>query len=422
MSFVAFSAAIDDRATGTATAAHGRALSSITLGTGPRGSRVNMASKYANRHGLITGATGSGKTCSMLRFVSEFNRCGVPVFAPDMKGDLATLISASIPAGVPAVRLVPGVNFRLSLRRLGGDLTARALGLSDAQRGALESYLNAGCESPAAIKRYPHRFASTATERAMARGLDRLDSNNFGSASFDIADLIVKPSRVHVFHARDIAEEGATYAAFITFMLRDLYRRLPEVGDRALPVLAFFIDEAHMLFSGAPPELVAEIERMVRLIRSRGVSLWFVTQSPADLSDTILAQLQNRIQHSLRAVTPKDWRGVRAAVDTMPPGNFGDPVKLLGTLAPRQSSRVAGRVDGPARRDRALYRCGSRVVAVRGRASRLGGVPPPGCPAGRATRGGCGRQGACCGCRREGACCGRPRLLGGRGPWCHGHP
>ena len=232
------------------------------------------------------------------------------------------------------MRLVPGVNFRLSLRRLGGDLTARALGLSDAQRGALESYLNAGCESPAAIKRYPHRFASAATERAMARGLDRLDSNKFGSASFDIADLIVKPSRVHVFHARDIAEEGATYAAFITFMLRDFYRRLPEVGDRALPVLAFFIDEAHMLFSGAPPELVAEIERMVRLIRSRGVSLWFVTQSPADLPDTILAQLQNRIQHSLRAVTPKDWRGVRAAVDTMPPGNFGDPVKLLGTLAP----------------------------------------------------------------------------------------
>ena len=187
---------------------------------------------------------------------------------------------------------------------------------------------------PAAIKRHPHRLAQAASERCLARALDRLDSSNFGSASFDIADLIVKPSRVHVLQARELAEQGATYAAFMTYLLRDLYQRLPEVGDRALPVLAFFVDEAHMLFTGAPVELVAELERMVRLIRSRGVSLWFVTQSPADLPDTILAQLQNRVQHSLRAVTPKDWRGVRAAIDTMPPGNFGDPVRLLGTLAP----------------------------------------------------------------------------------------
>ena len=222
----------------------------------------------------------------------------------------------------------------MSLRELGGDLAARAMGLTDAQRGALDSYLDAGCHTPRQIMSHPVRYALPATERAMVRGLSRLASDNFGSNAFDVADLIASPAPVTVLHAREIAEQGATYATVITYLLRDLYRRLPEVGDRVLPVLAFFIDEAHMLFSGAPAELVSEIERMVRLIRSRGVSVWFVTQSPADLPGSILAQLQNRIQHSLRAVTPKDWRGVRAAVDTMPPGNFGDPVKLLGTLAP----------------------------------------------------------------------------------------
>ncbi|WP_131194552.1 helicase HerA-like domain-containing protein [Lichenihabitans psoromatis] len=307
---------------------------SLMLGLSQTHQPVTMAAKFANRHGLITGATGSGKTRSLVRLASEFNRLGVPVFAPDMKGDLAELIAASIPARVPAVRLVPGVNFRLSLRDLGGDLASRAMGLTDAQRGALDDYLDLGCETPAAIKARPTRLASAATERALFRGLGRLDNANFGPGGFDVASLIAKPAPVTILHARDIAEQGATYAVTLTYMLRELYTRLPERGDADLPVLAFFIDEAHMLFTGAPAELVSEIERMVRLIRSRGVSLWFVTQSPADLPDGILAQLQNRIQHSLRAVTPKDWRGVRAAIDTMPPGDFVDAVKTLGTLAP----------------------------------------------------------------------------------------
>ena len=333
MSFVAFSAAIDDRSPAPAAATPISAYSFV-LGKSEAGKPVALACQFANRHGLITGATGSGKTRSLVRLASEFNRMGVPVFAPDMKGDLATLIEAGIPAGVNAVRLEPGRNFRLSLRRLGGDLVARACGLTDAQRGALDTYLDVGCETPTAIVDHPQRFGLPASERALIRGLNRLDDSNFGSASFDIASLISHPAPVTVLSARDIAEQGATYAVTISYLLRDLYQRLPEVGDRALPVLAMFIDEAHMLFADAPAELVREIERMVRLIRSRGVSLWFVTQSPADLPDTILAQLQNRIQHSLRAVTPKDWRGVRAAINSMPAGNIVDPVKALGTLAP----------------------------------------------------------------------------------------
>ena len=336
MSFVAFSAAIDHRGTGTRTMNAPTPVSaySFVLGSTTAGKPVALACQFANRHGLITGATGSGKTRSLVRLASEFNRMGVPVLAPDMKGDLADLVAQAVPAGVNAVRLQPSQNFRLSLRRLGGDLVSRACNLTDAQRGALDDYLNVGCETPRAIVDHPHRFGLPASERALIRGLSRLEDRNFGAASFDIADLIGKPAPVTILHARDIAEQGATYAVVMTYILRDLYLRLPEVGDRALPVLALFIDEAHMLFADAPAELVREIERMVRLIRSRGVSLWFVTQSPADLPDTILAQLQNRIQHSLRAVTPRDWRSVRAAIDSMPAGKIVDPVKTLGALPP----------------------------------------------------------------------------------------
>lgn len=313
-------------------------FASLSLGTNDRRGPCNMAARYANRHGLITGATGSGKTWSLVRLASEFNRIGVPVFAPDMKGDLADIIARGIPNCVAARRLVPGVNFHLNMREVGGDLMARAMGLSDAQRGVLDTELAAGACTPFQVRALAvSTGVPAATMRPLLRGLDRLDARNFGPNGFDVADLIATPAPVTVLHARDIAEQGATYAATIAYMLRDLYTRLPEVGDRATPVLAFFVDEAHMLFNGAPADLVAEIERMVRLIRSRGVSLWFVTQSPADLPDGILAQLQNRVQHSLRAVTPKDWRGVRAAIDTMPPGDFLDPVATLGKLPPGQA-------------------------------------------------------------------------------------
>ena len=298
-------------------------MNSISLG-----SNADLSLRYANRHGLITGATGAGKTSSMIRLASQFNAAGVPVFIPDMKGDVVGRVPG-------ASALVPGSSFKLSLAHMGAELVARALNLTDAQQGTLEEQPLR--HTPVALSQALSSDKS-ATARVIRRALNRLPGKFFGAYDFDVARLIDPSVPVTVLACDELMDAGNLYAATMVYMLRDLYDRLPEIGD-GKPLLAFFIDEAHMLFRDCPKSLLAELEKIVRLIRSKGVSLWFVTQSPADVPASILGQLQNRVQHSLRAATPQDWAAVKVAVDTMPAPALADidMHATIGNMAPGQA-------------------------------------------------------------------------------------
>lgn len=303
--------------------------------------------RYANRHGLITGATGSGKTVSMLRMIAEFNANAVPTFFPDVKGDVSGILMGN--PQIDLRYLNPGRNLKLSLLDLGPELAARALGLTDAQQGFLERALASGeaVHTPSQAWKHIAGMKGEATRNAIKRQFIRLRPELFGRG-FDVASLIDTQEPVTCLNARELVEDGNLYCVHILYMLRELMTRLPERGDAARPVLAFFIDEAHMLFKDCPPRLLAELERVVRLIRSKGVSLWFVTQSPSDIPPVILGQLANRIQHSLRASTPQDWKAVQVAVDTMPaPSDSSLKLyDLIGTMPPGQALVSLVRDDG----------------------------------------------------------------------------
>ncbi len=320
----------------------------------------------ANRHGLITGATGTGKTVTLQVLAEGFSRLGVPVFLADVKGDLSGLGAAGTPSTKLDARLaqlgIPAPNFaasatlfwdlfaeqghpvRATVSDMGPLLLARLLGLNDTQSGVLELVFKvaddeglllldlkdlramvqfAGDNAKSLTTRYGN--VSTASIGAILRNLLTLESAGgdhfFGEPMLDIQDLLQTDEAGHghinVLAASKLTQSSRLYACFLLWLLSELFEQLPEVGDPDKPVLVFFFDEAHLLFNDAPKALLEKIELVVRLIRSKGVGIYFVTQSPADIPDSVLGQLGNRVQHALRAFTPSDQKAVRIAANTL---------------------------------------------------------------------------------------------------------
>ncbi|MEK9953749.1 MAG: helicase HerA-like domain-containing protein, partial [Curvibacter sp.] len=319
----------------------------------------------ANRHGLITGATGTGKTITLQTLAEGFSRIGVPVFLADIKGDLTGIsqagrigdklakvlaergLEAPPPLACPTtlwdVFGEQGHPVRATISDLGPLLLGRMLNLNDTQEGVLQLVfkiaddqglllldlkdLRAMCQhvgDNAAQFRTQYGNISAASIGAIQRGLLQIEeqggSQFFGEPMLDIADFMQTRDGqgvVNVLAADKLMNAPRLYATFLLWLLSELFEQLPEVGDVDQPKLVFFFDEAHLLFNDAPKALLERIELVVRLVRSKGVGVYFVTQNPLDIPDTVLGQLGNRVQHALRAFTPRDQKAVKSAAETM---------------------------------------------------------------------------------------------------------
>ena len=320
--------------------------------------------KLANRHGLITGATGTGKTVTLQVLAEGFSNAGVPVFAADIKGDLSGIAAAGDmkPAFVErassmGIDLKPdrfpvtfwdlfgrdGHPIRATVSDMGPLLLARLLDLNDTQEGVLNIVFRVADEEGlllldlkdlrallafvgenAASLTTHYGNVSAASIGAIQRALLVIENQGgdafFGEPMLNIADLmhVDRDGRgmVNILAADKLMNNPRLYATFLLWMLSELFENMPEVGDLEKPKLVFFFDEAHLLFNNAPKALLESIEQVVRLIRSKGVGVYFVTQNPLDIPDSVLAQLGNRVQHALRAFTPRDQKAVRAAAET----------------------------------------------------------------------------------------------------------
>jgi DNA helicase HerA-like ATPase len=320
----------------------------------------------ANRHGLITGATGTGKTVTLQTLAEQFSRAGVPVFLADVKGDLSgmgkpgggnakvaerakllqlELRIESCPVVFWDVFAKSGHPVRATVSDMGPLLLSRMLGLNDTQEGVLNLVFKIADDAGlllldakdlramlqfvgenAAKFTTEYGNVSAASVGAIQRGLLALENQGagqfFGEPMLNIADLMqVEGGKgvVNVLAADQLMNSPKLYGTFLLWMLAELFEQLPEVGDVDKPKLVFFFDEAHLLFDDAPKALIDKIEQVVRLIRSKGVGVYFVTQNPLDIPESVLGQLGNRVQHALRAFTPKDQKAVKSAAETMRP-------------------------------------------------------------------------------------------------------
>src|SRR6056297_2097051 len=279
----------------------------VLLGGSDAG-HVLLDPRYANRHGLIAGATGTGKTVSLQVLAEAFSARGVPVFLADVKGDLARLLELN-----ETQEGVLHVVFHY----------ADEEGLLLLDMPDLRALLAHAAENHKEISTRYGRITS-ASIGAIQRRLLALESQGgnsfFGEPALELADLMRTDLSgrgiINVLDARELFHSPRVYATSLLWLLAELFEQLPEVGDAPLPKLVFFFDEAHLLFDNAPAALVSKVDQVVRLVRSKGVGVWFVTQSPLDLPDPVLGQLGNRIQHALRAFTPRDQKAVRAAATT----------------------------------------------------------------------------------------------------------
>ncbi|MDO1581421.1 helicase HerA-like C-terminal domain-containing protein [Rhizobium oryzicola] len=339
--------------------------------------------KFGNRHGLITGATGTGKTVTLQVLAEGFSSAGVPVFCSDIKGDLSGIAAIGEPKDFLLKRaeeiefadydntVFPtifwdlygekGHRVRSTVAEMGPLLLARLMDASDAQEGVLniafkiadegglplldlkdlQALLNYMGEHAAEIsKRYG--FVSKASVGSLQRGLLVLESQGaehfFGEPALEIGDIMrVAPDGrgvISVLAADRLMMNPRLYATFLLWLLSELFEELPEVGDPEKPKLVFFFDEAHLLFSEAPKVLLERVEQVVRLIRSKGVGVYFITQNPLDVPETVLAQLGNRVQHALRAYTPREQKAVKTAAETFranPAFSTEEAITTLGT-------------------------------------------------------------------------------------------
>ena len=335
----------------------------------------------ANRHGLIAGATGTGKTVTLQRMAESLSRIGVPVFMADVKGDLAGLSQAGelkgkIKERVEQLKLddfkneacpvvlwdtfgKQGHPVRTTASEMGPLLLSRMLNLNDTQQGVLSLVFKIADDNKLLLldmkdlramlqhvgenaKDFTTQYGnvSAASIGAIQRGLLELEGQGadqfFGEPALNIMDLIQTDAKgrgiINVLAADKLMTSPKLYATFLLWMLSELFEQLPEVGDVAKPKLVFFFDEAHLLFTDAPQALLEKIEQVVRLVRSKGVGVYFVTQNPLDVPDTVLGQLGNRVQHALRAFTPRDQKAVKSAATTMRANPALDVEKVIAEL------------------------------------------------------------------------------------------
>ena len=335
----------------------------------------------ANRHGCITGATGTGKTITLQVLAEQFSRIGVPVFLADVKGDLsgitkpgqmsdklgARLKKLALPepawGGCPTtfwdVFGEQGHPVRATISDMGPLLIARLLSLNDTQEGVLSMVFRIADDNGLLLLNLPDLRAmlqfvgdnaaqfrtqygnvSAASIGAIQRGLLQIEEQGgksfFGEPMLDIDDLIQTVDGrgvINVLAADRLMNNPRLYASFLLWLLSELFEQLPEVGDPDKPKLVFFFDEAHLLFTDAPPALLEKVELVVRLIRSKGVGVYFVTQNPIDIPDKVLGQLGNRVQHALRAFTPRDQKAVKVTAETMRPNPKLDIEKVILELS-----------------------------------------------------------------------------------------
>lgn len=344
---------------------------------------ICLCGKMANRHGLIAGATGTGKTVTLQVLAETFSQAGVPCFMADMKGDLSGISQAGQMSGfiekrcaefgieAPQFQGSPvsfydvfgekGHPMRTTISNMGPELLSRLMELNEVQAGVMTILFKVADERGLllldlkdlrSMLAYISDHASELTRQygnvsgasvgAIQRALLRLEEQGagkfFGEPAFDIMDLLQCRADgkgiMNVLAADRLMLNPKLYSTFLLWLLSELYVRLPEVGDQDLPRLVFFFDEAHTLFTDTPKSLVDKIEQVVRLIRSKGVGVYFVTQNPTDIPDSVLAQLGNRVQHALRAFTPKEQKNVRAAAETFranPAFKTEEAIMELGT-------------------------------------------------------------------------------------------
>ena len=354
----------------------------IYLGTSTR--PEYLALKYGNRHGLVTGATGTGKTVTLQVLAEGFSRAGVPVFCADIKGDLSGiaavgeakdfLVKRAADIGLDAEYTFSksptifwdlfgrqGHPIRTTVSEMGALLLSRMLELNDTQEGVLniafkvaddEGLLLLDLKDLRALLidiqqradeiSVTYGNVSTASIGAIQRALLVLEQqggeNFFGERALDIVDLmrtdIDGRGFVSVLAADELMRAPRLYATFLLWLMSELFEALPEVGDPDKPKIVFFFDEAHLLFDDAPKALIDKVEQVVRLVRSKGVGVYFVTQNPIDVPESVLAQLSNRVQHALRAYTPREQKAVRVAAETFRPNpefSTEEAITQLGT-------------------------------------------------------------------------------------------
>jgi DNA helicase HerA-like ATPase len=337
--------------------------------------------KYANRHGLITGATGTGKTVTLQGLAEGFSRAGVPVFLADVKGDLAGLAAMGEARDV-FVKRAKDIGFddwkfdkypaifwdlfgkqghpvRTTVSEMGPLLLSRILDLNDIQEGVLNVafkyaddnglllldlkdlralLIEVDQQSATISTTYGNIAGATigAVQRALLVLEQQGGDNFFGETALNITDLMRTCTdgrgMVSVLAADQLINSPRLYATFLLWMLSELFQELPEIGDPAKPKLVFFFDEAHLLFDDAPRALIDKVEQMVKLVRSKGVGVYFCTQSPADIPDAVLSQLGNRVQHALRAYTPRDQKAVKVAADTFRPNPAFSTAEIITQL------------------------------------------------------------------------------------------
>ncbi|MCW9699062.1 helicase HerA-like C-terminal domain-containing protein [Avibacterium sp. 20-129] len=351
-----------------------------------QGEVLGLTVKMANRHGLIAGATGTGKTVTLRKMAEAFSDDGVPVFLVDVKGDLSGLVKAGEFQGKVAERIAQfhlggesylqgypvsfwdvfgetGIPLRTTISEMGPLLLSRLLNLNATQEGLLnlvfrvaddKGLLLIDLKDLRAMLKYVAENAKTfqveygnvsaASVGAIQRALLTLENegatNLFGEPALNLDDwLQTRDGRgvINVLNSEKLINSPRMYSAFLLWLMAELFEQLPEVGDPEKPKFVMFFDEAHLLFDGAPAVLVDKVEQVVRLIRSKGVGIYFVTQNPLDLPDTVLGQLGNRVQHALRAFTPRDQKAVKSAAETFRTNPNVNVVETISTLGVGQA-------------------------------------------------------------------------------------